>query len=621
MSFSITCSSVAAVRPATRTTIISPLTTQSPRSTRRIWQCASNGQGLRDRMERAERSFDAFHRHHEAKIRSVIESSWPTTAPRKPHGTTPWTKKWKQSRISELAGREKTYWDAELEQMNRRMAKLSNLIARDPYELPFGNQAFFAHYDPSLPAEANKRTEGTNSKTRFQSDSPSGSASSHEPLLSRGNLEYDPISGRMTRATPATQTVTPVSPSTTQSAQSQQSAHAEYNAQPDNQLEARLVAEATRAQLSDPVVDCGPGSELEAFFKASPAKVEATHYTTATRTSDATVTRTHDLVDNVPDDASFATSVGGNRTTDEKVQPLNASDIRARCESPTSNESLAAKFQEDPIYEALQSRQHHRSAVPRPEATYRILAFDSSTASVTTTEADTFFGTSEQAPTHEILSRLHNPANFVRYFGKMQEDGYEIATGGGDILVFKRTFNGPGKSPVQGPATGFKDPTIPADVQADLKNYQMPEDAFDMSRYVHHYDPSSSTIKPSTSGSAPPLPRNSPPPNRNQPETTYSSRPSSPPDPDSSSNQASFAQMSAPTPSEQQQHSHSESKSKSIPKSTFRKILRRMFLTGTITAASCYAMGVLVEYFRTGGTDGRGADGFTAFESERRHGS
>jgi hypothetical protein len=44
-----------------------------------------------------------------------------------------------------------------------------------------------------------------------------------------------------------------------------------------------------------------------------------------------------------------------------------------------------------------------------------------------------------------------------------------------------------------------------------------------------------------------------------------------------------------------------------------------MIFAGTATAASCYAIGVVTEYFRTGGIDGRGIDGFTEFESERRH--
>ena len=44
-----------------------------------------------------------------------------------------------------------------------------------------------------------------------------------------------------------------------------------------------------------------------------------------------------------------------------------------------------------------------------------------------------------------------------------------------------------------------------------------------------------------------------------------------------------------------------------------------MFLAGIATAASCYAIGVVTEYFRAGGRDGHRMDGFTAFESERRH--
>jgi len=44
-----------------------------------------------------------------------------------------------------------------------------------------------------------------------------------------------------------------------------------------------------------------------------------------------------------------------------------------------------------------------------------------------------------------------------------------------------------------------------------------------------------------------------------------------------------------------------------------------MLFAGTATAATCYAIGVVVEFFRTGGQEGRGVDGFTVFESDRRH--
>lgn len=44
-----------------------------------------------------------------------------------------------------------------------------------------------------------------------------------------------------------------------------------------------------------------------------------------------------------------------------------------------------------------------------------------------------------------------------------------------------------------------------------------------------------------------------------------------------------------------------------------------MIFAGTATAGTCYAIGVVTEFFRTGGNYGRGADGFTVLESDRRH--
>lgn len=45
-----------------------------------------------------------------------------------------------------------------------------------------------------------------------------------------------------------------------------------------------------------------------------------------------------------------------------------------------------------------------------------------------------------------------------------------------------------------------------------------------------------------------------------------------------------------------------------------RKILRRVFLAGAATGSTCYAIGVVAEYFRTGGQDGLGPRGFTGLE-------
>ncbi|CAG8948584.1 unnamed protein product [Penicillium salamii] len=49
-----------------------------------------------------------------------------------------------------------------------------------------------------------------------------------------------------------------------------------------------------------------------------------------------------------------------------------------------------------------------------------------------------------------------------------------------------------------------------------------------------------------------------------------------------------------------------------------RGVIQRMIFAGVATAMTCYAIGAVTEFFRTGGKDGRGADAFTVFESDRR---
>lgn len=196
-----------------------------------------------------------------------------------------------------------------------------------------------------------------------------------------------------------------------------------------------------------------------------------------------------------------------------------------------------------------------RSEITSP-ATYRVLAYDPFTMQVNTADTD-----SSLAPSHEILRpsdvlpRLSNPAQFLPYFEKMRKEGYEIVSGGGDILVFKRFSDvekkPSDKSPLETKEHGditaggaFKD----IHEQAALTSPQLTQ------------DPSAE-------------------PTKTQSETE--------------------------TPPRKQ-------------RSAFSNAIRRMLFTGTAAAGTCYAFGVVTEYFRTGGSDGRGVDAFTVFESERR---
>jgi hypothetical protein len=74
---------------------------------------------------------------------------------------------------------------------------------------------------------------------------------------------------------------------------------------------------------------------------------------------------------------------------------------------------------------------------------YKVLAYDSSTLQMTiaeTTSSMAATGDAESQPPHptEVLSRLNNVAKFLPYFADIEKQGYEIVSGSGDVLVFKK---------------------------------------------------------------------------------------------------------------------------------------------------------------------------------------
>ncbi|KAI1977898.1 hypothetical protein LOZ51_005829 [Ophidiomyces ophidiicola] len=110
-----------------------------------------------------------------------------------------------------------------------------------------------------------------------------------------------------------------------------------------------------------------------------------------------------------------------------------------------------------------------------------------------------------------------------------------------------------------------------------------------------------------TSGSTDPHPPGTPITVRRQ-ETHYTGGP-----PNWSPYQPGIeSQPSPPPPSASfPPHESSASGEKRGIWSSLRKTLRRMLLTGAAAGGSCYALGVVAEYFRTGGQDGLGPRGFT----------
>ncbi|KAI9795010.1 MAG: hypothetical protein M1816_000030 [Peltula sp. TS41687] len=105
--------------------------------------------------------------------------------------------------------------------------------------------------------------------------------------------------------------------------------------------------------------------------------------------------------------------------------------------------------QVDPV-ESITSKEP-LSSTSVPPAVYKVLAFDPARDEVVSAGTTSSMGansTNEQILTPaEVIPRLHSPARFLAYFSLLQGEGYEIVSGGGDVLVFKKV-----REPIETPS-------------------------------------------------------------------------------------------------------------------------------------------------------------------------
>ncbi|CAI7580885.1 unnamed protein product [Penicillium viridicatum] len=427
-------------------------------------------------------------------------------------------------------------------------------------------EAKFVCESPSGSVESSSsglETQPPSKQTGISIDCPPGNEVDAKLSSDLRGLKFEPDSPVHQTAEPAAMT----------------GAQESFECSPGGEIEAHILSESESASqdIAQPEaqisVNCPPGSELEAKFICNAASTEENQSQQDIPTGLDTSRITDNVVDCTPGnelEAKFLSEMvsaqGSNENED--MSTLDASEIRSRY-AP-----LESKLQANPPdFDASEDRvgdfilesqnpatekgeQPAASQIPSPK--FHILAVDTSTSQVSVAHADSFFGVNEHSRPSEILSRLHNPAKFLPYFEKMQEDGYEIATGGGNILVFRKTQSTP-RHTLSNTARD-EEPEIHAEIAQHLRHDSMDSAA----TYAG---------APWQSTSEPPLATESSSP---EPEPTTKSE------------------------------------------SSFRKTGRRMLIAGTATAATCYAIGVMTEFFRTGGSDGRGIDGFTVFESDRR---
>ncbi|KUL88171.1 hypothetical protein ZTR_04080 [Talaromyces verruculosus] len=221
--------------------------------------------------------------------------------------------------------------------------------------------------------------------------------------------------------------------------------------------------------------------------------------------------------------------------------------------------------------------------------TLRILAFDSVNSQVVCAETTSSMHTNEPIRhAADVLLDLNNPAKFLPYFAKMKADGYEIVSGCGDILIFRKTATNGSESAIADSADveqlmistkgkiGSGTETL---VSKDSDSLSQPTDR-SKSRIVQRQ------------------------------ETVFTGGPP---------NWSPYQSPSSPSSAtEELEYTQTEPSTKTSTATKLRKGIRRIVLSGVATAGTFYAIGVVCEYFLTGGQDGLGPEGFTEFEAERR---
>lgn len=244
------------------------------------------------------------------------------------------------------------------------------------------------------------------------------------------------------------------------------------------------------------------------------------------------------------------------KANDARLESSNAPGPPRCTRRSTGSQSTESAIEEKPTVEPVIGKAPP-STIP---SVYKVLAhgpWSSEIKIAETTSSVSALGDTEAQTLHpaEILSRLDNVAYFLPHFADMEKQGYEIVSGSGNVLVFKKT-----RSPAE------------------------------------HADNATKSSDAITEGSSK--------------RCTPSSRPASPGEsvieslaPDASSSkvrrQEDVFSGSGQTWHQQEGGSGSSSSSSSSNPGPeprwFRKMVKRVFLTGALTAAIAYIIGVVAE--------------------------
>ncbi|RDL33781.1 uncharacterized protein BP5553_08149 [Venustampulla echinocandica] len=201
---------------------------------------------------------------------------------------------------------------------------------------------------------------------------------------------------------------------------------------------------------------------------------------------------------------------------------------------------------------------------------YKILAYDPTMQSISIAETTSIVTDSATALTPaEVLLRLSNPTKYMPHFESLQSEGYEIASGSGDVLIFRKVREGSPQEPSSPPpASGRelkKSPRNPIDGMYPVVatgNFASP------TGFVNLDFPEPTEDEPAFKSNI----------DVRREEPVFSGK--------------------------------RNWQDEQVPKTKKSGRGKRLLIGGVWVAACSYAVGVVAEFFKTGGMDGTGPQGF-----------
>ncbi|KAH8694566.1 hypothetical protein BGZ61DRAFT_452112 [Ilyonectria robusta] len=136
---------------------------------------------------------------------------------------------------------------------------------------------------------------------------------------------------------------------------------------------------------------------------------------------------------------------------DHKIQPAIDrywAKIDKEIKDPYSQEpqGLQTSFAEECGQETLPTvEKHYAKAAADLAASYKILAYDASSHTMSIADATTTMNDDSTSTLSDVLLRLSNPSKFLPYFESLQSQGYDIVSGSGDVLIFRKVRQGDDK--------------------------------------------------------------------------------------------------------------------------------------------------------------------------------